>query len=44
MGLVGMKERAIMFGGELKIESSKGNGTSVILKVPVMTEEVEQKV
>jgi len=35
LGLMGMKERAIMFGGSLSIESSPGNGTLVSLKMPI---------
>ncbi len=32
-GLVGMHERAELAGGELKIESEKGKGTKVVLKI-----------
>src|SRR6185436_7049920 len=34
LGLVGMNERAKMFGGKLTIESTPGKGTDVILQVP----------
>jgi signal transduction histidine kinase len=34
LGLVGMRERAEMFGGSLSIESSPGNGTAIIVEVP----------
>jgi signal transduction histidine kinase len=34
MGLVGMRERAEMLGGSLTIESSAGEGTSIIVEVP----------
>ena len=34
LGLVGMRERAEMFGGTLTIESYPGKGTSVIVEVP----------
>jgi signal transduction histidine kinase len=34
LGLVGMRERAEMFGGSLSIESSPGSGTSIIVEVP----------
>lgn len=34
LGLVGMRERAEMFGGSLVIESSPENGTSIIVEVP----------
>ena len=35
LGLVGMKERALMFDGNLTIDTESGNGTTVTLKVPV---------
>jgi signal transduction histidine kinase len=35
LGLVGMKERASMFGGMIIIESIKGKGTTVFLQVPL---------
>ncbi len=35
LGLVGMRERAIMFGGKITIESEKGKGTIVTLQVPL---------
>jgi PAS domain S-box-containing protein len=34
LGLVGMRERAEMFGGTLTIESTPGKGTSIIVEVP----------
>jgi signal transduction histidine kinase len=34
LGLVGMKERAILIGGELVIEPQKGQGTKVTVSVP----------
>jgi two-component system sensor histidine kinase UhpB len=34
LGLLGMKERARGCGGELRVESSPGKGTTVTLKVP----------
>jgi signal transduction histidine kinase len=34
LGLMGMKERALMFKGELIMESAKQKGTTVILKIP----------
>jgi signal transduction histidine kinase len=33
LGLVGMKERAVMLGGELNIQSKEGKGTTVTLIV-----------
>ena len=37
LGLLGMKERALMLHGELTIESNTPKGTVVILKVPLLT-------
>ncbi|MDQ9169577.1 PAS domain-containing protein [Oxalobacteraceae bacterium R-40] len=37
LGLVGMRERALMLGGRLKIESEPGNGTNIILQIPRST-------
>ena len=37
LGLVGMRERAILFQGELTVQSHPGEGTSVILTVPLTT-------
>lgn len=34
LGLVGMRERAFMLGGRLRIESQPGNGTSIVLQMP----------
>lgn len=39
MGIVGMRERAVLVGGSLEIESDAGSGTTVYVKVPVLTEE-----
>lgn len=35
LGLLGMKERAIMIGGDLNIRSTPGRGTTVVITVPV---------
>ncbi|MGN6294962.1 MAG: HAMP domain-containing sensor histidine kinase [Chitinophagaceae bacterium] len=35
LGLLGMKERAIMIGGDLSIRSTPGKGTTVLITVPV---------
>ncbi|HTE32076.1 MAG TPA: sensor histidine kinase [Chryseolinea sp.] len=37
-GLIGMRERALMFRGELHIESNKSTGTVITLKVPLVVE------
>ncbi len=34
-GLLGMKERTVMMGGQFEISSSPGNGTTVSLKIPL---------
>jgi signal transduction histidine kinase len=36
LGLRGMQERVAQVGGVLTIESSPGNGTTVIIRVPVL--------
>jgi signal transduction histidine kinase len=36
LGLIGMRERALMFDGELHVESSRSNGTVVELKIPLI--------
>jgi PAS domain S-box-containing protein len=36
LGLIGMRERALMFQGEITIESKKEKGTTVTLKVPFL--------
>jgi signal transduction histidine kinase len=35
LGTLGMKERAMLLGGELRVESNFGDGTAIELKVPV---------
>jgi signal transduction histidine kinase len=37
LGLLGMKERAIMIGGKLNIQSEPGKGTTITIAVPVTT-------
>ncbi len=34
LGLIGMNERAALVHGELEIESSIGNGTTIYVRVP----------
>jgi PAS domain S-box-containing protein len=34
-GLVGMRERAALLGGTLRIESTRGSGTSVLAEIPL---------
>ncbi len=35
MGLLGMRQRAEMAGGTLKVETADGAGTSIVLKLPI---------
>jgi signal transduction histidine kinase len=35
MGVINMRERAALVGGELEIESSPGAGTTVYARVPI---------
>ncbi|BDG60047.1 histidine kinase [Caldinitratiruptor microaerophilus] len=35
LGLAGMRERAALFGGQLRVESSPGGGTTVAVKIPL---------
>lgn len=37
LGLLGMKERALLVGGSVEIESSPGNGTTIYVKAPSVT-------
>lgn len=37
LGIVGMRERALLAGGELSIESTPGYGTTVFVRVPLQT-------
>lgn len=37
LGLVGMRERALIFGGTLEIKGQKGRGTAVFLRLPLKT-------
>jgi two-component system sensor histidine kinase UhpB len=35
LGLIGMRERAALFGGDLQIESKSGHGTTIIVRAPL---------
>ncbi len=37
LGLLGMRERALLFGGEVEIEGVPGGGTTVTLRMPLVT-------
>lgn len=39
MGLIGMRERVVLLGGQFRIESSAGQGTCVFAEVPARQEE-----
>ncbi len=43
LGLLGMKERAQAYGGEVIITSSPGNGTTVTIRVPAEAMSVERQ-
>jgi signal transduction histidine kinase len=38
LGLLGMKERALLVGGEVSITGTKGKGTTVVVRIPVHTD------
>ena len=35
LGLLGMRERALLVGGEVKIQGVAGGGTSVVVTIPL---------
>jgi signal transduction histidine kinase len=41
LGLVGMRERAGLVGGELDIESKPGWGTTVLVRIPIPADQKE---
>lgn len=41
LGLIGMGERAALVNGEIEIESVKGNGITIYVRVPANYEETE---
>ena len=43
MGLLGMNERAALVGGSLDIESSRGNGTTIYVRIPARFDEDGEK-
>jgi two-component system sensor histidine kinase UhpB len=43
MGLAGMKERASLVGGQLRIESTPGNGTKIRVAIPLLDEGVQDE-
>jgi PAS domain S-box-containing protein len=43
LGLVGMRERVLMVGGEIEIDSTQGQGTIVVVRVPLGTRAEEPR-
>ncbi len=41
LNLIGMEERAALVNGEIEIESAKGNGTIIYVRVPARYEQAE---
>lgn len=37
-GLMGMRERALLYGGRLAITSSPGKGTTITVRLPILTQ------
>ena len=42
LGLLGMHERALLFGGEVQITGNGGKGTRVMVRIPVRKTEVSR--
>jgi signal transduction histidine kinase len=41
LGILGMRERALLFGGELEINSAQGGGTKVRVRIPERAGQIE---
>jgi signal transduction histidine kinase len=41
LGILGMKERALLIGGEMEIHSQPGSGTKIGIRIPLKPREVE---
>jgi signal transduction histidine kinase len=41
LGILGMKERALLIGGEMNIYSQPGKGTRMSVRIPLKTPEVD---
>jgi signal transduction histidine kinase len=39
-GLIGMRERAFMLGGEVRIKGIQGEGTTILVRMPVKEEDI----
>jgi two-component system sensor histidine kinase NreB len=44
LGLLGMRERAQLWGGEVTIQSAPGKGTTVVVRLPYTASEEEEVV
>lgn len=42
LGLLGMRERALLLGGEVSIRGAQGKGTTVIVRIPLDKKETEE--
>jgi len=42
VGLIGMRERAALIGGDLQIESARGRGTTIIVRAPARAHSTER--
>jgi len=36
LGMIGMRERAMICGGDLEVKSARGKGTQIVMKVPIL--------
>lgn len=43
LGLTGMRERAALLGGDLEIESRKGKGTTILVRMPIEDHIVQEQ-
>ena len=43
LGLTGMRERAALLGGDLEIESRKGKGTTILVRMPIDDQSVPEQ-
>jgi len=43
IGLLGMRERAYIFGGEVSVTGSPGHGTTVIARIPINSDDDHHK-
>jgi len=43
LGLIGMRERAALFGGTVEIESAPNNGTTIFVRIPAAFAQTEER-